>query len=1083
MAYKTYIERSIHSVYENGVAKKILQHMALIKNRSELQQARRWAMELLQNARDVAQDGQGVKIQITYSENTLTFTHNGKPFRVKDILSLINQVSGKQSTDTSTVGQFGTGFLSTYQLSPIVDLTTILYDRDPENPAEMLPPMPLQISLDRSGENEQEILEGVHQALSILGQIDQQKPLDRIDPEAYNTAFTYTLSTPFSYQTMQYGITDLMRSALYILLFSKRIESITLVEDGKSSIVYTRAEHKALSNAVYAQYFTITTIKNGSVKTEIRVLHYMEQDGIWIAAEWNPETGYLPLDLDASRVYVDFPLVGSEQFPFPLVWNSRILHPNEPRSGITLVDHENSNDAKENKQVVQQLVGLYQQFIKAAIDRKEKGLSNLIYIPAPHTDPKHSEAWVKENLYCRLYQFLEAQPMLPVGDALYPLSDERMVLVGEEEAPQKVQALLDPLTNLFYPTDTEDWMSAFQNYPIPRRKVILLSDLLEHAAEYLKKYPAQEQSQIDWLQQLFDAGIKHSKLAVRIRAGEVSIFPNQKDPMTEKLFSASELKRDPKIPEILKDVSEVLRTIDQTDAIAGNLRQHLLHQGFCHKQITMIDLYSKSDLVEFISNRTNKSFGIRSLISDAKHTQILKRAWGKMLACAPDKVLYEVYQAYEPDIPAYTPLASEWNTSMWYNSCQGALRILLQMIESKEDLPQLAHQLQMDDAACFPWYHTVLKLTEQYRMQNDLKTRIIFANQNGKFCSCGLKIDYINDDTLKKIAPLIASTQSRYRITQHLLDQRITVCHDFMYPMRKDELAMMIDNAVRSILRHGSLMEQPQTVQLACSLLLEWIRKNPKLAQTLFPDYCDAETCMQLLTPEMAAKLQSKADALDHILHLYDMDDVGKLRELLKEKKNQEARKQDALWLDDFSDATAEQRKYWFEYVLGRGFEDLSDIERENLLRSIGDAGEKYAYRFLADRYIKSGYTLQKETSTQLTLMRGTEQIQIQYPDGMGNQHQPGWDIEVVHQPSGSKQYYEVKTHTTSSSYLDMIHLSQQQMRQALRLGDQYTVLLLDYDFSKKQVIRVREYQNIAQYTKNGALLPYGAYRFLASQK
>lgn len=72
MAYKTYIERSIHSVYENGVAKKILQHMALIKNRSELQQARRWAMELLQNARDVAQDGQGVKIQITSRSSAST---------------------------------------------------------------------------------------------------------------------------------------------------------------------------------------------------------------------------------------------------------------------------------------------------------------------------------------------------------------------------------------------------------------------------------------------------------------------------------------------------------------------------------------------------------------------------------------------------------------------------------------------------------------------------------------------------------------------------------------------------------------------------------------------------------------------------------------------------------------------------------------------------------------------------------------------------------------------------------------------------------------------------------------------------
>ena len=116
MNYKTLIEQNIGTVYQAGIATKILQHMDRIRNVSDVSQARRWVMELFQNSRDAAYDDQPVKIQIELQENALCFSHNGKPFRVKDILSIINQVSSKNPGE-NTIGQFGTGFMTTYQLS------------------------------------------------------------------------------------------------------------------------------------------------------------------------------------------------------------------------------------------------------------------------------------------------------------------------------------------------------------------------------------------------------------------------------------------------------------------------------------------------------------------------------------------------------------------------------------------------------------------------------------------------------------------------------------------------------------------------------------------------------------------------------------------------------------------------------------------------------------------------------------------------------------------------------------------------------------------------------------------------------
>ncbi len=78
-------------------------------------------MELLQNSRDTAYADQEVRIRVALDQDRLVFQHNGMPFRTKDILSIVNQVSSK-SPGENTVGQFGTGFMTTYQLSEIVEI-------------------------------------------------------------------------------------------------------------------------------------------------------------------------------------------------------------------------------------------------------------------------------------------------------------------------------------------------------------------------------------------------------------------------------------------------------------------------------------------------------------------------------------------------------------------------------------------------------------------------------------------------------------------------------------------------------------------------------------------------------------------------------------------------------------------------------------------------------------------------------------------------------------------------------------------------------------------------------------------------
>lgn len=1070
MAYQNYIDQAIQTVYENGVAKKILQHMDFIRNRSDMQQARRWGMELLQNARDVAYPDQGVRIEITYAKDTLTFAHNGKPFRVKDILSLINQVSSKLSSDKDTVGQFGTGFLSTYQLSPVVMVSAVLADKDPDGEVDMLPYIPFEIPLDRSGKDEQDILEGVHQAMELLRQVDSRPPLEKFEKNAYNTKFTYRIQGEFGYQAMRYGIQDMASTMLYILLFSERIDSVTLTEKQKGSRLYQRAERTEIGDGVWAQRFCVTsTDESGQVTIHWHTIHYMEEQGIWIAAEWAEDRGYLPVPEQAARIYVDFPLVGSQSFPFPVCCNSRRLHPNEPRSGITLVDHEASLDAQENKQIMLRACALYKRFLKAAAARREQGISNLLAIPELHSDPELSEAWVKEKLYDDIYSFFREQPILQAGESWYCLADPEMYFVkGETEREcELVKALLAPLEGIIYPTDGQDWLGALLYYPIEADKVISLEALLKNPTWYLSRHGSQgdEEAQLAWLGELLTAGMENEELARQIKASEIAIFPNQKTPMTEKLFPINALQREHDIPEILKDVAEVLAQLRKTDEIAGDLRRHLLHQGFRHPYDTLIAPYEKSELFQFIERRSNRKFLVQNFHLYAQtYEAIWEKAWVMMLSCGPSEELYQVYAQYNHDIPAYQPIGEEWDAALWRNSIQGILNILATYMSEKKNLSALVEAIGLDAESTFQWYALILYLTERYCAYN-LDTYAVVANQEGIFCRMSdLQMDQIQDEALKKIAPLIAPNNSSYQIKVYLMDTRITFEKPMMRTMSKHILANMIESAVRNIMREGSLHLQEESIQLACSMLLEWIRKNEVQAKTMFPDYCGEQERMQLLTPTMAARLQSKADIFDDILKTAGVQSPEQLAEFIKNSKGNQM--------------LPEVRR-----ILGDEYADLSPNEQQALLEEIGLAGERYAPIYLIEKYQDCGYILEAEEPCRWMLTNGQERIEIYYPDGAGAGHQPGWDVRVTHQNTGTAAYYEVKTHTPTSMYADEIRLSAEQMRYAMRLGVNYTVLLMDYAVHQKKIMRVRAFPNLIGQMAAGSLVGREGYCMFVQEK
>lgn len=67
--------------------------------------------ELFQNAGDLSKSAE---IEMSLDDQYFTFAHKGKPFTYDSLCSLVKQVSSEEKENDDTVGQYGTGFLTTH---------------------------------------------------------------------------------------------------------------------------------------------------------------------------------------------------------------------------------------------------------------------------------------------------------------------------------------------------------------------------------------------------------------------------------------------------------------------------------------------------------------------------------------------------------------------------------------------------------------------------------------------------------------------------------------------------------------------------------------------------------------------------------------------------------------------------------------------------------------------------------------------------------------------------------------------------------------------------------------------------------
>lgn len=378
---------------------------------------KRWVLELIQNALDVAKE-QGVDVRIDFDGSRLLFSHNGRSFTEEELIHLIYHGSTKVESKGSS-GKLGTGFLASHLLSPQVRVKGTLCDKQV-----------FDFTLDRQAESIEELTAKMKITWDQLRK--SMRPVDG-KTQAF-TSYEYFVDTPEKISIYRRGVDILRESAPILLGLDKRLKSVTMRE-GDEEFVWSKKE-KPNSHRV-----DISLVHGGkSGEQAVCSIIVVSHNDTSIAVPLTRKNGKLAL-FNASnlpKLYYPLPLIGSAAFPFPVLISNRDFVPTPDREGALLTSVIGEKEVTRNRQIVEIAFELFSQVIDLICGTDFIDLHNIARLPALEETKNKCSKWLDETwiepMVRTLIEKIRNTPVLLTTNGLLPPKDSRIpVLTGNTE--------------------------------------------------------------------------------------------------------------------------------------------------------------------------------------------------------------------------------------------------------------------------------------------------------------------------------------------------------------------------------------------------------------------------------------------------------------------------------------------------------------------------------------------------------------------------------------------------------------------------------------------------------------------------
>lgn len=874
MNYSDKLKESKEKVYNFAIATKILDLMDKLRMDATNSSERRWVWELLQNAKDVGFDDKSISVEINFDKSNafVEFRHNGKPFTVDNITFLIEQVSTKErkikeGEKPKTTGKFGTGFLTTHLLSEVVELNSVVKEPD-------LPYRKFSILLDRSGRELEEITDSVNASIAILGELDNYPAYEKYNPTEFNTIFKYKLEE-YGLSVAEVGISDLKIALPFTLAFLPTIKSVSISSE---NIIYELESIEKLAEDI--KLIKISQ-KENSLKSSIEIIILGEEDvNISIEIERKDNLVFVKeFSKQIPRLFCDFPLIGTEDFHFPVIVNSSLFNPNDPRNGIYLTDKPEQK-IDDNKALMKKALSLYFTLLDFA---SENNWQNLFYL-ATIKNPSEKN-WISKNWF-------ETELLKPARAKIL-----KTPIVDTEKGDRITIIDTENKHNVYFPYHKKNeirekiWDLEFSLFPdnLPAKKDIhnwyevVWADCFKDTIEELTKYVSErktvaalsenlekdEDATLAWLNNYFDLLNYEGTFISEIINDKYAVIPNQNGVFKKR----TELSIDTQIDEELKNVLQILG-----QDIRGILRHNKIITKSSYNEGTegAITYYPKTQ--ENIIDDINKILkeGKNDKISDACDYLIICFSDDQSFPEKRQKIYQFAKDIWKESI-AEKKLLKNWSENIWSEVDKLQIKWLVQAIAEAKNIESLSSILEFENIAnSIKWLDTFVSfiVEEDYDSQLNLKTSPILPNQNGNF---KIKDDLFLDDgeideAIKNIAESLG-----YECREELLniDIYLDLPHNRVRTQR--QIAEEIRERIKPLF--AQVPREQETKQIFKNLYL-WFNKNKDIAEDIFEDLYKNKH--KLRDDDEVAADMYKASQFDELLNEFGVPDPDELRKLIR---------------------------------------------------------------------------------------------------------------------------------------------------------------------------------------------------------
>ncbi|WP_428817650.1 sacsin N-terminal ATP-binding-like domain-containing protein [Clostridium butyricum] len=853
--------------HEAKVANTIIDLLTKLKLTSNDNSKLRWIWELIQNAKDVANSTGKVKININIDKenNVISFAHNGKLFTTKSLVCLIEQVSSKDRENLDSgndrrkiTGKFGTGFLTTHLLSSKVVISGILQD---ENDIKRS----IKFELDRSGKSKNEIIESIHKSYD---QIENNEIIaDEVNEDNFNTIFTYDLDNNGT-EVAKQGLENLYIALPYVFAFVPEIEMITI--NGEWLSFQRREIHNTENKSI--NIHEILLIQDGQRKNIFTCVLKDENIAIAIPILDLENKNILEYSSKLPKIFCDFPLIGTEEFAFPVVINSPLFNPTEPRDSIFLSD-KNEDEINENKNLLLKACELYGKLLDYISNKEYRDIYNITKIKMQSKEEYISAEWVNKNVVEKCKEYIKYKPIIELEDgskkSLYnDFLDECNIWIisnDKKETREEMWHLISYInsTMLTKKSEIHYWYNSLWNECHNFRLMNLVKEVEKYKSlENIEHKVTNQITSVEWLNKLYNLICENEEVKRSILENDIKIFPNQNG----ELCSINELKYDVGIDEVYK---KILKDLDY------DCKENLLYYDIELTNLITLEEYKYDDI--FIDIQKNLSIKKNKENEIYKEIIVLYNESNK-----EDEEIVDLIKYIDVIFPNYLPDEKEVNEiskDLLNNSIKYLCVKLADKISSYVNVKELSENVSLNDNTNIEqWIVNIIEYFIKYDHSNLLnkKSKPILPNQNGV-----LKIQdelFLDsgelDEELKDISCSVGND-----VRENLLIKDILLK---LPETRTKSIEDVVPDITTYVKKNQGESKNNETVKNIYKKFYLWIRDNEEKAKKYFPDiyknkhwlYDDDEIaeCM---------KNSNEYDEVKRVLKEYDIKDMNQLRKLL----------------------------------------------------------------------------------------------------------------------------------------------------------------------------------------------------------